>query len=432
MKFIVEHLSKNSGRLGQLVQQETGKQFKTPLLVQTTKGGSIPYLSREVFDSVTPECQVLQMSLATMDHMKEALGQYKGSGGGLSEYVGYKDYPTILTIRDPCELMPSGSNDKDMVPLFTRRGKETLTPQKYIELVETFKPDIYQGLSDADTNFDSAKKRIQKSVDRTESFMYFCYEQHKQSQMLSKSCLFTPIVGGYNTYNRSQSIKHAKEYGSGKYGGFIFEGFHNYGLTATEVTSEQLVPIMSHCLKELSEEKQQPLMLPGAFTPLVMLELIQLGVDIFDTSYAYCAAVNFKALSFSFKMNGDSVGDCEGGNVPETPFIDVTDECLKEDFRPLLKDCSCVACENHTRAYIHHLYKTSELLGPILLMIHNLHHLMEFFKSIHECISSDTLDNLIKLLRHQGGDKVVEYRIVANTKVISRAGLGKGFADSKS
>lgn len=256
------------------------------------------------------------MSLATMDHMKEALALFKG--GGVSEFVGYKDFPSLLTIRDPCELMPSGFNDKDIIPLFTRRGKEPLTAQKFMALVETFKPDIYQGPNDADTNWDSAKKRIQKSVDRTESFMDYCYEQHSQSETLRNSCLFAPIVGGYNTFNRSQSIKHAKAKGAALSGGYIFEGFHNYGLTASEVTAEQIIPIMTHCLKELECDK--PRMLPGAYTPLIMLQLIQLGVDIFDTSYAYCAAINFKALSFSFELNSKS------DSISETPFIDLTDE----------------------------------------------------------------------------------------------------------
>ncbi|XP_065361245.1 queuine tRNA-ribosyltransferase accessory subunit 2 [Calliphora vicina] len=422
MKFVIEHLSKSSGRLGQLVQQESAKQFKTPLLVQVTKGGSIPYLSREVFDHVAQEPQVLQMSLATMDHMREALNHFKG--GGVSGFVGFKDYPTILTIRDPCELAPSGFNEKDIVPLFTRRGKEPLSVQKFINLVESFKPDIYQGLCDADTNFDSAKKRIQKSVDRTETFMDSCYEHHNNSESLQKSCLFAPIVGGYNTYNRSQSIKHAKAKGAAVIGGFIFEGFHCYGLSATEVKDEQILPIMKHCLKELDADK--PLMLPGAFTPVLILKLVQLGVDIFDSSYAYCAAANFKALSFNFDLSSKATAA-----LTETPFIDITDECLKEDFTPLIKDCSCLACQKHTRSYIHHLYKTSELLGPILLMIHNLHHLMQFFTTIHNCISNDKLNELIELIEMQGSDKHIEYRIEANTKVISRAGLGKGFADAK-
>lgn len=57
---------------------------------------------------------------------------------------------------------------------------------------------------------------------------------------------------------------------------------------------------------------------------------------------------------------------------------------------------------------------------------------MQFFKKIHESIAADSLDNLIQLIKYQGGDKVVEYRITANTKVISKAGLGKGFVESKS
>lgn len=257
------------------------------------------------------------MSLATMDHMKEALSHFKG--GGVSTFVGFKDYPTLLTVRDPCELMPSGYNDKDMVPLFTRRGKEPLTVQKFITLVEAFKPDIYQGLCDADTNWDSAKKRVQKSVDRTEGFMNYCYEQHAKSDALKPSCLFAPITGGYNIYNRSQSIKHAKEKGNVLVGGYIFEGFHNYGLTATEVTSEQIIPIMTHCLKEMDNEK--PRMIPGSFTPFVMLKLIQLGIDIFDSSYAYCAAANFKALSFNYNLCADTTFDSI-----QTPFLDITDE----------------------------------------------------------------------------------------------------------
>ncbi|KAM7355618.1 queuine tRNA-ribosyltransferase accessory subunit 2 [Cochliomyia hominivorax] len=423
MKFVIEHLSKSSGRLGHLVQQESGKQFKTPLLIQVTKGGSIPYLSREVFDHVSKEPQVLQMSLATMDHMKEALNHFKG--GSLAAFVGFKGFPTILTIRDPCELMPSGLNDKDIVPLFTRRGKEPLSVEKYVNLVETFKPDIYQGLCDADTNWDSAKKRIQKSTDRTETFMDACYEQHNNSEILKKSCLYAPIIGGYNKFSRSQSINHAKAKGADLIGGYIFEGFHSYGLTATEVKSEQIVPIMKHCINELPDDK--PVLVPGAFTPLVMLQLIRLGVDMFDSSYAYCAAVNFKALSFNFNVNSKK----EETKNTEMPFIDITDDGLKEDFNPLIKDCSCLACQKHTRAYIHHLYITSELLGPILLMIHNLHHLMQFFATIHDSISKDNLNELIDLIDKQGGDKSIEYRIQANTKKISKAGLGKGFAASK-
>lgn len=59
-----------------------------------------------------------------------------------------------------------------------------------MDAVEILKPDIYQGLCDADTNLDSAKKRITKCVDRTTNFMDICYERHQNSKVLKNSALF--------------------------------------------------------------------------------------------------------------------------------------------------------------------------------------------------------------------------------------------------
>jgi tRNA-guanine transglycosylases, various specificities len=45
----------------------------------------------------------------------------------------------------------------------------------------------------------------------------------------------------------------------------------------------------------------------------------------------------------------------------------------KRDFTPLVEDCSCYTCQNFTRAYIHHLHKSKELLSHTLISIHNEH-----------------------------------------------------------
>ncbi|KAH8259891.1 hypothetical protein KR026_012365 [Drosophila bipectinata] len=412
MKFLIESISKNSGRLGQLRIREGGPDLKTPLLLQTTKGGSIPWLAGDVFEhQISQQPQVLQLTLSTMGHMAEALEQWNNQDRGVSDYVGFPGQPNVLLVRDPCETTPSGSNDRDTLPLFTRRGKESLTAESYIEVVAKIQPDIYQGLSDADTNAESSKKRSQKSVDRTEKFMHYIYEQRGKV----KGTLLAPIVGGYNTFARTQSIKHAREQPSDSYGGYVLEGFHNNGLSATALDTSKLLPIVEHCVKQLEEDK--PRMIPGAYTPITVLELIRLGIDVFDTSYAYCATLNFKALTFSFVQDGKE----------HMPFLDITDDDIKEEFTPLLKDCSCLTCQKHTRAYLHHLYKTNELLGPILLMIHNLHHYMAFFERIREAVANDTLPALIDLVRNQNGNSSLDYSIVQNTKVISKATISKGF-----
>ncbi|XP_001352614.1 queuine tRNA-ribosyltransferase accessory subunit 2 [Drosophila pseudoobscura] len=413
MKFVIESLTKNSGRLGRLHIKDGAPGQRTPLLMQTTKGGSIPYLSADVFEShVTETPQLLELTLSTIDHMSEALAQWNSADRGLSDYIGFPGHLNVLLLRDPCETTPAGGNDRDIQPLFTRRGKESLSAQRYMEMVASLRPDIYQGLCDADTNAESAKKRVQKSVDRTEKFMHYIYE-HKSKV---DSTLLAPIVGGYNTFARTQSIKHALEQPSGSYGGYVFEGFHTNGLSATILDASKLLPIVEHCVGQLEEEK--PRMVPGAYTPLTTLELIGLGMDLFDTSYAYCAAVNFKALTFTFVQD----------EVVHVPLLDITDDAIKEDFSPLLKNCDCLSCQKHTRAYVHHLYKTNELLGPILLMVHNLHHYMAFFEAIRESIARDGLPQLTELVRRQNGDSQVDYSIAPNRKVISKATMGKGFA----
>ncbi|XP_017133793.1 queuine tRNA-ribosyltransferase accessory subunit 2 [Drosophila elegans] len=414
MKFAIESIKKNSGRLGKLRIKDSGPELRTPLLLQTTKGGSIPWLSSDVFEShVSRKPQVLQFTLSTMDQMAEALAQWNSGGGrGLSDYVGLPGHLNILLLRDPCETTPSGGNDRDIQPLFTRRGKESLTPERYMEMVASFKPDLYQGLCDADTNLESAKKRVQKSVDRTEKFMHYIYEHRANVE----STLLAPIVGGYNTFARTQSIKHAREQPAGSYGGYIFEGFHTNGLSATTLDSSKLLPIVEHCVKQLEEDK--PRIMPGAFAPLTILELIRQGVDVFDTSYAYCASQNFKALTFSFVQDAKE----------HVPFLDITDDAIKEDFSPPMNNCSCLTCQKHTRAYLHHLYKTNELLGPILLMVHNLHHYITFFETIRESVAKDKLPELTELVRNQNTKSQVDYSIAVNTKVITKATMGKGFA----
>ncbi|XP_017085277.1 queuine tRNA-ribosyltransferase accessory subunit 2 [Drosophila eugracilis] len=414
MKFAIESISKNSGRLGQLRIKDGGPEFRTPLLLQTTKGGSIPWLSADAFEShVSRKPQVLQFTLSTMDQMAEALMHWnRGGDRGLTDFVGLPGHLNILMLRDPCEITPSGGNDREIQPLFTRRGKESLTPERYMEMVASFKPDIYQGLSDADTNLESAKKRVQKSVDRTEKFMHYIYENRGKVQ----STLLAPIVGGYNTFARTQSIKHAQEQPEGSYGGYILEGFHTNGLSATTLDPSKLLPIVEHCVNQLEEDK--PRVMAGAYTPLTVLELIRQGIDVFDTSYAYCASLNFKAMTFSFVQDA----------AEHVAFLDVTNESIKEDFTPLLSNCSCLTCLKHTRAYLHHLYKTNELLGPILLMIHNLHHQMAFFEAIRESVANDSLPQLTEVVRTQNGNSLVDYSIAANTKVISKATMDKGFA----
>ena len=58
------------------------------------------------------------------------------------------------------------------------------------------------------------------------------------------------------------------------------------------------------------------------------------------------------------------------------------------DKRPIMSNCTCHTCQIHSRAYIYHLVCAKEMLGEVLLFIHNLHHLLEVLRSIEGAIVS--------------------------------------------
>jgi queuine tRNA-ribosyltransferase subunit QTRTD1 len=122
----------------------------------------------------------------------------------------------------------------------------------------------------------------------------------------------------------------------------------------------------------------------------MVLEMVDLGVDIFDSSYAFHMAEEGRALTFPNCCQFAS--DDEGAAAPT---LRLADGAYKEDFGPISSQCSCFTCDsNHSRAYINHLLATRELLGPVLLTIHNLHWMDVFFRSIRECVATDSLAQL--------------------------------------
>jgi len=64
-----------------------------------------------------------------------------------------------------------------------------------------------------------------------------------------------------------------------------------------------------------------------------------------------------------------------------------------DDPRPLDEKCGCVACTRHSRAYLHHLFRGEEMLGPILLTAHNVHYYQDLMRGLRGAIETGTLDN---------------------------------------
>jgi queuine tRNA-ribosyltransferase len=79
-------------------------------------------------------------------------------------------------------------------------------------------------------------------------------------------------------------------------------------------------------------------------------------------------------------------------SLPKSPFT--------EDPRPIDANCQCYTCKNFSRSYLHHLFKTDEILGPMLVTTHNIHFMNAMMKDIRHGIETDTLDEVEKVYVH--------------------------------
>jgi hypothetical protein len=82
------------------------------------------------------------------------------------------------------------------------------------------------------------------------------------------------------------------------------------------------------------------------------------------------------------------------------PHISLTKSSYRFDTRPIDPTCTCYTCKNFSRSYIHHLFKSDEMLGPMLLTTHNIHFMNSLMEDIRRGIREDSLDDVEKRYVH--------------------------------
>lgn len=72
--------------------------------------------------------------------------------------------------------------------------------------------------------------------------------------------------------------------------------------------------------------------------------------------------------------------------------INIKNARFRDDFSPVVEDCDCECCKNHTRAYLHHLFKVDEITAKVLASIHNEHFVVSVVDKIRESLENDTFE----------------------------------------
>ena len=113
--------------------------------------------------------------------------------------------------------------------------------------------------------------------------------------------------------------------------------------------------------------EDRPRYLMGVGNPTTLVRAVREGVDMFDCVLPTRTARMGTAFSSTGRMN-------------------MRNAKFTRDFTPLDHNCTCPTCQNYTRAYLRHLVKQNEMLGAILLSVHNLHFLLDLMRRAREAV----------------------------------------------
>ena len=128
---------------------------------------------------------------------------------------------------------------------------------------------------------------------------------------------------------------------------------------------DEMLRIMAHTPRRLPAHKPRYLM--GVGTPEDLVQGVADGVDMFDCVMPTRNARN----GHLFTRFGD---------------LRLRNARFREDQRPIDERCGCHACTGFSRAYLHHLDRCGEMLGPMLASIHNLHYYVNLMREVREAL----------------------------------------------
>ena len=137
---------------------------------------------------------------------------------------------------------------------------------------------------------------------------------------------------------------------------------------------EEMQSIMAHTPHRLPADKPRYLM--GVGTPEDLVEGVGAGVDMFDCVMPTRNARN----GHMFTRFGD---------------LKIRNARYKADEQPVDATCSCYTCRNFSRAYLHHLDRCGEMLGPMLNSIHNLHYYLNLMSEVRSALDAGNFGDFV-------------------------------------
>lgn len=324
----------------------------TPMFMPVGTQGTVKGLTPEQLRSVGTQILLGNTYHLTLRPGDELIAEM----GGLHRYMGW-DGPIltdsggfqVFSLAEVRRITDEGASFRSHID-----GKLLeLTPEKAVRIQENLGSDIAMVLDECPPG-DASTDVLRQAVNRSIRWAERC----KKAQTRDDQALFAIVQGGTDLTLRSECAA-----------ALIPMDFPGYALGGFSVGEgpEAMHACLEPCAALLPEHKPRYLM--GVGRPQDLLAGVAAGIDLFDCVMPTRNGRN--ALAFT-----------------DDGPIRLRNACHRRDSRPVESGCPCYGCATFSRAYLHHLFQAEEMLGPILLSLHNVSYYLRLMKDAREAIAA--------------------------------------------
>jgi queuine tRNA-ribosyltransferase len=246
-----------------------------------------------------------------------------------------------------------------------------LTPETSMQIQHALNSDIVMQFDECTPYETKGHKTTERearvSMELSLRWARRCLDEFNKLQ--NPNALFGIVQGGMFEHLREESLNSLVE--------LDLPGYAVGGVSVGE-PKEDMQRIMAHTPHRLPANKPRYLM--GVGTPEDLVEGVSCGVDMFDCVMPTRNARN----GHLFTRFGD---------------LRLRNARYKTDERPVDETCTCVTCRGFSRAYLHHLDRCGEMLGPMLTSVHNLHYYLNLMKEVRESLDVGDFAGFVKRFR---------------------------------
>ena len=236
-------------------------------------------------------------------------------------------------------------------------SRHLLTPEDTVDIQACLDSDIMMCL-DQCIAYPADEKTAGEALELTTRWAERCLAR-KAEREIADNLLFAIVQGGMYPPLRRRSAE--------ALAALDFPGYAVGGLSVGE-PKPLMYEMAEYTLPILPEEKPRYVM--GVGTPEDLVEMVGYGADMFDCVMPTRNARNAQLFTAAGTVN-------------------ITNARFRTDTGPVEETCTCYTCRNYSRAYLHHLYKTRELLSYRLNTIHNIHYYTHLMADMREAIGKD-------------------------------------------